>query len=292
MDLFRALAFKFGRFIELDESTLNFNRCDVPRVKILTAQKQAIDSSMAVKVLGRKFDIRVIEEVGGGEQTGGRGVPRGCEAWHDDEASRASGDGASFQAVVEGFSETGSDADVSESCQVLLGLETHVGNRTVTTGSFKALEYAVVEKADIAPNNLGKSIGVSEELVNSDGDKGDDIFVESAELVGRVDGVQTGVVGGTQVDDVSSDEVWKDQHGCVDMGRVVVGLAQVTNNNKPVSVKHMEAEGCQEQSGDKDSPKLLRTRKGDLLIVGPSNNVPSPSCCEEDQNTCRKTLYP
>jgi hypothetical protein len=37
------------------------------------------------------------------------------EAWHGEQSSRASGEGASFQAVVEGLSETNSDADVSES---------------------------------------------------------------------------------------------------------------------------------------------------------------------------------
>jgi hypothetical protein len=207
VDLFRALAFKFGRFIEVDETTSNFKRCDVARVKILTAQKQTIDSSMAVKMLGTRFDIRVIEELGGGDQTGGSRVSRGCEMWQDDEASRASGEGESFHAVVAGFSETGSDADVSESCQVLLGLETHGRSRSVTTGSIKELEYTAGEKADFSPNNLGKIICVTEDVVNSDGDKGGEVGVESAELVRRVEGVQTSVVGGTQVVEVACGEV-------------------------------------------------------------------------------------
>jgi hypothetical protein len=206
-DLFRALAFKFGRFIEVDENTLKFKRCDVARVKILTAQKQTIDSSMAVKVLGTRFEIRIIEELGDVDQSGGSRVPRGCEVWQDDEASKASGDGDSFQAVVAGFSETGSDADVSESCQVLLELETHERSSFATTGGIKELEYLAGEKADSDPNNLGKIICVTEDIVNSDGDKGNEAGVESAELVCRVEGVQTSVVGGTQVVEVACGEV-------------------------------------------------------------------------------------
>jgi hypothetical protein len=273
MDLFRALAFKFGRFIETDEPTLMFKRCDVAKIKILTSQKQLIDSSMAVKVLGKKFEIRVMEEVGGGEQHGGRGVLRGVEVWQEDEVSRASGDGASFQAVVEGFSETGSDADVSESCQVLLGLEKHGGNQTTTTGSIKAIEFATAEQADFAPNNLGNFIGVSGELVNSDGDKGEDIVVESAELVGRVEGVQTGGVGGTHVDEVSNEEGREDQGECGEVGRVGLGSAQENFNRVPVTNVTNVEEGCLEQFGNKDKPKVLRTRKGDLVIIGPSNTV-------------------
>jgi hypothetical protein len=52
-DLFRSLAFKFGRFIEVDESTKDFKRCDFARVRILTSVETTIDSSMAVSVLGK-----------------------------------------------------------------------------------------------------------------------------------------------------------------------------------------------------------------------------------------------
>jgi hypothetical protein len=155
MDLFRALAFKFGRFIEVDDTTLNFKRCDVARIKILTAQKACIDASMAVKVLGRRFDIRIIEELGG-EQTVATVVERGSEDWKDEEASRVSDIGASFQAVVDGFSETGSDADISESCQVLLGLEAHGGNRIVTDRSIKDLTCCEEDRAGNLPYNLGR----------------------------------------------------------------------------------------------------------------------------------------
>jgi hypothetical protein len=58
-DLFRSIAFKHGRFLEVDDNTKEMKRCDVGRIKILTNDKAAIDTSMAVKVLGKRFDIRI-----------------------------------------------------------------------------------------------------------------------------------------------------------------------------------------------------------------------------------------
>jgi hypothetical protein len=60
-DLFRSLAFKFGRFIEVDEKSMKMVQCDFARVRILTSDKKIIDSSMEVKMLGVRFDIRVVE---------------------------------------------------------------------------------------------------------------------------------------------------------------------------------------------------------------------------------------
>jgi hypothetical protein len=36
VDLFRFLAFKFGQFIEIDDTTKEMRRCDFARVRILT----------------------------------------------------------------------------------------------------------------------------------------------------------------------------------------------------------------------------------------------------------------
>ncbi|MCI27514.1 DUF4283 domain protein, partial [Trifolium medium] len=69
-DLFRSIAFKFGRFIEVDEKTKHMLRCDVARVKTVTGGKKIIDSSMAVKVKGQRFEIRVLEETGSLEEDG------------------------------------------------------------------------------------------------------------------------------------------------------------------------------------------------------------------------------
>ncbi|GAU21269.1 hypothetical protein TSUD_286790 [Trifolium subterraneum] len=64
MDLFRALDFMYGRFIEIDDNTAQLMRCDVARVKVVTKELKIIDSVMVVKVRGKRFKIRVIEETG------------------------------------------------------------------------------------------------------------------------------------------------------------------------------------------------------------------------------------
>jgi hypothetical protein len=46
VDLFRALAFKFGRFIDIDEQTKNMEKCDFTRVKLLTGEMKVIDLSI------------------------------------------------------------------------------------------------------------------------------------------------------------------------------------------------------------------------------------------------------
>jgi hypothetical protein len=61
VDLFRAVAFKFGRFIEVDDRTKKMDLCDFARVRVLTGERKIIDASMAVKVLGVRFDLRVVE---------------------------------------------------------------------------------------------------------------------------------------------------------------------------------------------------------------------------------------
>ncbi|MCI70719.1 hypothetical protein A2U01_0091982, partial [Trifolium medium] len=60
-DIFRAVAFKFGRFIEVDDTTKQFKRCDMARIKVVTSEKRVVDASMKVKVLGKIYVIRVIE---------------------------------------------------------------------------------------------------------------------------------------------------------------------------------------------------------------------------------------
>ncbi|MCI24111.1 hypothetical protein A2U01_0045294, partial [Trifolium medium] len=110
-----SLTFKFGRFIEVDEGTKLFNKCDVARVKVVTKEKAPVDSVMEVKVQGKRFDIRVMEEIGGWTENGSFCGKR-CPGWQGVQSSRASDDGVSILAAEEGFSETGIDPDVSESC--------------------------------------------------------------------------------------------------------------------------------------------------------------------------------
>ncbi|PNX63821.1 hypothetical protein L195_g061812, partial [Trifolium pratense] len=88
MDLFRALAFKYGRFIEVDENTLQLKRCDVARVKVVTKELKLIDSVMAVKVCDKRFEIRVIEETG--DWSDGGGGSKVGTGWLEEQSSRAS----------------------------------------------------------------------------------------------------------------------------------------------------------------------------------------------------------
>ncbi|MCI89530.1 hypothetical protein A2U01_0110819, partial [Trifolium medium] len=70
------------------------------------------DASMKVKVLGKIYVIRVIEETKEWLESGGGGDRKRGTFWQDDNSSRASGEGASILAAAKGFSEAGSDADV------------------------------------------------------------------------------------------------------------------------------------------------------------------------------------
>jgi hypothetical protein len=169
IDLFRALAFKFGRFIEVDQMTRNMTRCDVARIRVLTGERKLIDSSFAVKVLGKRFDIRVVEENGGCMEEGGcrvMAVVSGGEA-----SSKASSDGGnSVVAEVVGFSESGSEADVSDSCQVLLDLENRsVASKEVIGGSCGKVgdEFGVSGSSSHFLGNLGELVVPN---VNDDGD--------------------------------------------------------------------------------------------------------------------------
>jgi hypothetical protein len=156
---------------------------------------------------------------------------------------------------------------------VLLEIETHGRSSSATNGCIQKLEYIAGEKADFHPNNLGKNVSVTDGMVNIDGDKGGEDGVESAKLVGRVEGVQTSVEGGTQGGEVARGEVLMDKISVVDPGRGAVGPAQVTTKSSSINT---EEGGCQEKKGGSSRPKVLRTRKGDLLLVGPS--APGSDC--------------
>jgi hypothetical protein len=218
-------------------------------VKVVTKDSKLIDSSMAVKVRGKRFDIRVMEEWGGGSVIGGGCVKMGV-GWQDDQTSRASLGGASNCAEAEGcFSESGTDADVSESCQVLLELQAHGGDRSATFGTNKEFGYTEGEMSGNFPNLLGNAVGP---LVNPDSDIGVDTLLESEQVLEKVscDG-RSGVHGeleNTQDgEDVSGDGV----RTCQDVGGVEgsIGLES----------------GCVVGNvGPNDRPKILRTRKGDL----------------------------
>jgi hypothetical protein len=166
----------------VDEATLLFKRCDVARVKVVSKEVNIIDSFMAVKVNGEQFDIRVIEELGG-VYGGGNGGWKVDPGWQEDQSSKASEGAVSNFAVAEGgVSESGSDADVSESCQVLLEIQTHGGARQTTYDTTKKLRNTEEEVAGVIPNLLGNSLMC---LVNHERDNSEGLLMET-DGVGQV----------------------------------------------------------------------------------------------------------
>jgi hypothetical protein len=134
---FRALAFKFGSFIEVDDSTNELQRADVARVKVATDNGRRIDSVVEILVLGQKFCIRVMEDGGCGLNECQR-CRCGAFEVSDEVVSAASiGGGASVLGTMEGGSEVGSDGDPSQTCQVLLELEKHAGRKGEMTSTRK-----------------------------------------------------------------------------------------------------------------------------------------------------------
>ncbi|MCH81579.1 RNA recognition motif [Trifolium medium] len=217
-DLFRSIAFKSGRFIGVDEKTKHMLRCDVASLKIVTGGKKFIDSSMVVKVKGQRFEIRVLEETGSLEDDG-RWCGGVCRCMEEEISSKASsGGGCSAVAVVEGLSESGSDADVSESCEVLLGFEKHGRERSEFDGSL-GKQTSVVEKvAEDTPHFLENTVELVDSRVNSEVDKGKaHICLESADVEKVLENVGVGPppdpVNKEHVDGDSSPKSFNDVEG-------------------------------------------------------------------------------
>jgi hypothetical protein len=160
------VAFKHGKFIDVDPSTRDMLRCDYARIKIVINKLALIDASMTVKVLGKNFVIKVMEEIGGNEVVGGR-LGCDCARWREEVSSRGSGDGGSAMAVVVGSVEDESDGDWSERGQVLLG----AGGQEVGQGheevSGKNCDHEVGETV-FDSNVLGNFSGKEVFGVNSD----------------------------------------------------------------------------------------------------------------------------
>jgi hypothetical protein len=162
------LTFKNGRFIEVDNATNHFKRCDLARVNVVTKESKTIDTTMVVKVLGKRFEIQIVEEFGDGLLLGDGGTKVGI-GWQDYQTSRTSfGGDSNYAAVVGCGSEIGTNADVSDSCQVLLEIPVHEGDKTVTFDANRNFGYSEEEMSGTFSNFLGK---VLEPVVNHERDK-------------------------------------------------------------------------------------------------------------------------
>jgi hypothetical protein len=167
---------------------------------------------------------------------------------------------------VVGCSETGSEADVSESCQILLGLEAHGAYPTATDGSLKVLCYTEGEMAGNIPNLLGNSVDKSELVVNLAGDIGEGASVESAGKGTRLEDVAV-VVGGVGCDEVSSAG---GEMGLIPFLDPVNSIGPVQSLVPKSRGGISKKGGCEKKTGDVTGPKVLRTRRGDVCVDGPS----------------------
>jgi hypothetical protein len=60
--LFRQIADRFGSFIEVDPYTANRSKLDIPRVKISLSKMESIDSVISILVMGKTYQVWVVEE--------------------------------------------------------------------------------------------------------------------------------------------------------------------------------------------------------------------------------------
>jgi hypothetical protein len=293
IDLFRAVAFKYGRFIEVDEQTKDMMRCDFARIRILTGEKRIIDTSMAVKVQGTVFEIRVVEEIGG--SVDGSGVLRKLGGFTGEGSSKASSDGGvSAEGVVVGLSESSSDADVSESCQFLLEVEKRGDRGKGQLEDLGEERYKVDGVSGSYSHNLGTH---GELVVNYDVDKSlEPRMIESAVTKGMLECVVVGPLVdskltsgevGLQTDGVENEA----NEGAITVfngpAHIDVEETQLTNSSVVGSEEQEEVnsiEGCVDTEGEHEEleevgvgpgPMTLRTRNGDLPINGPPFSCPS-----------------
>jgi hypothetical protein len=163
--MFRTLGFKFGTFVEVDLNTKNMMRGDVARIKIATDASKVIDSSISVVVLGVKFVIRVVEDVGGLCLEDVR-CCGSCVREVDTRSLNGSGDGNSAaEEVGDGVSENGDDSDWSESRQQVLESEAqHGGKGEITILRIEGAQGKGISVCD--PTCLGNSLGKEPHTVN------------------------------------------------------------------------------------------------------------------------------
>jgi hypothetical protein len=246
--LFRSLAFKFGYFVEVDEPTKNFQRCDMARIRIGSSQQNLIDAKMVVAVLGKRFEIKVLEEIGGSGDDGVRNRC-GCMGYNEPASSRGSVDGGSVLTVADSVVESGSDESWSkgEDDHVMLGVgREEVGQRRVEDVKGKGAQE--VNVSDLNSNLLGNSSDKRNVKVNDALGEGSG---ECQKSVGVGEKSNRGVGGGSdKVGDVTcrSDDL-------AGVGGVLVGSGQ--------------DEGYRSDGLIEYGPRILRTKQRDIPFIGP-----------------------
>jgi hypothetical protein len=205
----------------------------------------------------------------------------------DDYSSKGSygGGGASVVAAVEGFSESGSDADVSDSFEVPLGVDKRGEKGRQLDGSL-GREISVQEMESESIYNVSGNYGeLGKSRAKGDVDKGGyvdkggkAICVESAGVSKRVgnDVVKSpsrskGLVDNDSVLLVENEET-EVEGTCVNTTGDVGPVIDPQNNTQEGDV---EKGGCVEKEVRRQEPVWVRTKMGDLLINGPCDLGPN-----------------
>ncbi|WJX89444.1 hypothetical protein P8452_71443 [Trifolium repens] len=251
--IFRTIGFKYGTFIQVDNPTKNLLRGDRARIKIVTSLKEVVDSTVCVSVMGKKFNIRVMEEVGHSED--GRSTPlKRSVPEFEDHSQDGSEAGGLVATAAEGFSEEGSDGDWSENGQLVQKVEGQQRRQGCVTYPRKEGDV-FLEESEVDPNFLGNTFaGGTPNVNNSLVDIGNQEF-ESCRALVVVPDVREGLLENVIHAECLADKV---------DGGSTEPRAQGLGGNKvsdpvPLGVEKVIGPHCYQ-------PLVLRTKDGDFPI--------------------------
>jgi hypothetical protein len=242
---FKAVAGRFGVFLDFDEDTIAKNRFDVARVKLRTVRRHMIDTVVQLSVWGSFFDVWVVEERCGCRE----------EERYEEEGSLGNSGGASKNSgeeVWQGqkgdlFSDGTSDSDQSEPYKKqVVDLHLKSGSQGVAT----AVDSA---DADFQEGSRNDTVPCQSLLGEPIGEKGSE---------------RSAVMG--QVGDIGD--------GCLkipkDVGEMVLGCSEEwvdVSGSEEHEVCHVRNDACCEVEG----------RGVPLAITGQVFEKPSPDPLEQ-----------
>jgi hypothetical protein len=266
--LFRTVGFKYGTYLDVDPDTRSMQRGDVARIKIDTDLPRLVDSNVTVAVLGVKFVIRVVEEIGGLEGEGSEKCGR-CSMKIDDGSNIGSGDEGSAVAIVEGLSEEDSEGDWSEQGhEVQVVCVQQRRQRLDCPDLVEGEEGNEVSKGD--RNLLGNSLGVENSKVNLPMADTRDVALESSRALVTVPEATDGIL--ERVSPVG----WYVNKGDEEVTRSRALLDGVDQGGE------LGQHGFGSGIGPYLQPKTLRTKKGDFSLVSKKGVANKKGSVEDD----------
>jgi hypothetical protein len=262
------VGFKYGTYLDVDPDTRSMQRGDVARIKIDTDLPRLVDSNVTVAVLGVKFVIRVVEEIGGLEGEGSEKCGR-CSMKIDDGSNIGSGDEGSAVAIVEGLSEEDSEGDWSEQGhEVQVVCVQQRRQRLDCPDLVEGEEGNEVSKGD--RNLLGNSLGVENSKVNLPMADTRDVALESSRALVTVPEATDGIL--ERVSPVG----WYVNKGDEEVTRSRALLDGVDQGGE------LGQHGFGSGIGPYLQPKTLRTKKGDFSLVSKKGVANKKGSVEDD----------